>query len=58
MDDSQNLTKASISFLINQKYSIRELDILKFGKQKVKVKEIVTMNSNISAVIDFHSILV
>lgn len=36
--------------ILTQRYSIRERDILKFGKQKVKVREIVLHDPNPSQV--------
>jgi len=45
--------------LPNQKYVISEKDIIKFGKQKIKIKELVPCSlENQSAVIDLNQIKV
>ena len=48
-----------VRFFLWKKYVIAERDIIKFGKQKIKIKELVpaTLNNN-SAVIDFKEIKV
>lgn len=43
--------------ILIQRYPLRERDVLKFGKQRIKVREIVPYdNNNSSGVLDFHSI--
>lgn len=55
MAGRQDRSRACQSLLI-QKYPLKEKDIVKFGKQKIRVREIVLAESNQSAVIDFNAI--
>jgi len=47
---------SQVHLIIDQKYPIREKDVLKLGKLKVRVREIVTLDSNPSTMMTYNSI--
>lgn len=47
---------SSCRYVSTQRYPIKEKDIIKFGKQKIRIREIVLNDSNSSGVEEFGSI--
>lgn len=47
---------SSCRYVSTQRYPIKEKDIIKFGKQKIRIREIVLNDSNPSGVEEFGSI--
>ena len=45
-----------VFYLIMQKYPLREKDVIKFGKLRVRVREIILYDVNNSGVSDFNAI--